>query len=212
MTKNLGEKFELGNKKGTRIRTVFCKNKRFLYYADQKCHEPRSYEEIFNFLMPYFNYYVKLYRNYEIQKNPITNSIFRLYIKCETESCKDLLYGKILYEIEIDNEHEDKIKKHEYKNLKLINNKEDKIIYFTAFIEVELFDENSFFQYDGEKEPRIEDICIICKKNKPNVLITKCFHLVACDVCYKLRNHFNCPYCKKSFTGIHKVYFATNTR
>ena len=81
---------------------------------------------------------------------------------------------------------------------------------FYATIEVELYNENSFFQYDGEKDPRIEDVCVVCKKRRPNVLITKCFHMVSCSDCHRLYTLNCCPYCHKPCVGIHKVIFATS--
>ena len=81
---------------------------------------------------------------------------------------------------------------------------------FYARIEVELYNENSLFQYDGEKDPRIEDLCIKCHKNKPNVLISKCFHLVACSDCLRFDNSYRCFYCQKPFAGIHKIHFAVS--
>ena len=204
--------FFFPNKNGTRIRSIFCKNKKYIYYTSEKSCEPSTFEEIFNYLMPYFDNYVKEYRNYKIQKMPISNSIFRMIIFYSKEQkAMDPRNGKILYEIEIDNIHKNKIK-YEYKNLNLINNDKEKVVSFYITIEIELFNENSFFIYDGEKDPRIEDVCIICKKNKPNVLITKCFHLVACDDCLRLNCLYCCPYCNKYFAGIHKVVFAKSKK
>ena len=204
--------FSLPNKNGTRIRSIFCKNKKFIYYTSEKSCDPSTFEEIFNHLMPYFDNYVKEYRNYKIQKMPISNSIFRMIIfYAKEQKPMDPRYGKILYETEIDNIHKNKTK-YEYKNLNLINNVKEKVISFYVSIEIELFNENSFFIYDGEKDPRIEDVCIVCKKNKSNVLITKCFHLVACDDCLRLHFLYNCPYCDKSFAGIHKVVFTKSKK
>ena len=50
----------------------------------------------------------------------------------------------------------------------------------------------------------ILDTCILCNKNKANVLITKCFHMVICDNCKNI-NH--CPHCKRPINDIHKVTF-----
>ena len=204
--------FDITNKNGQQIRSIFCKNKRFVYHTPHKLCKPSTFEEIFNHLIPYFDNFVKEYRDYKIQKMPISNSIFRMIIFYSKEQkAIDYRNGKILYEIEIDNIHNNKIK-YEYKNLNLINNDKEKVVSFYITIEIELFNENSFFLYDGEKDPRIENVCIVCKRNKPNVLITKCFHLVACDDCFRLNCLSCCPYCNKSFAGIHKVVFATSKK
>ena len=207
--------FELANRAGNRLRTVFCKNKNFLYYTYKEKHhdKPLTFEEIYNMSKPYFDKYVKEYENYKIQRKPITNSIFRLsvFYSPDRKNFVDYRNEKILYEIEIDNKDENKII-FEYKNSNLIENEKKPISFFCVKIEVNVFDEDSFFQYDGEKDPRIEDVCIICNKNKPNVLITKCFHLVACRECFWFNNLNCCPYCHKPISGIHKVVFAVSKR
>ena len=205
--------FDIANKNGNRIKSVFCKNKRFVYHTPHKlCDPPSTFDEIFNHLLPYFNNYVKEYRDYKIQRSPISNSIFRMIIFYSKEQkAIDYRHGKILYEIEIDNINKNKLK-YEYKNLNLIDNDKEKITSFYVTIEIELYNENSFFQYDGEKDPRIEDVCIVCHRNKPNVLITKCFHLVACADCFRLNCLSCCPRCHKSFADIHKVVFAVSKK
>ena len=206
--------FELSNIAGGRLRTVFCKNKKFTYYTSEFKHKkPSTFKEIYNIAKPFFDKYVKEYENYKIQRKKITNSIFRLSVFYPSERAKFIDYHneKILYEIEVDNKNENKII-FEYKNLNLIENDKNPISPFCIKIEVNVFDEDNFFQYDGEKDPRIEDICIICHKNKPNVLVTKCFHLVACNECFWFNNLNCCPHCHKPISGIHKVTFAVSKR
>ena len=204
-------KFEITNKNGNRVRTVFCKNKRFVYLSED-VHRELTFAEIYDIGKFCLNKYVNEYKDYKIQRKPITNSIFRLsvYYPHGKKSNIDFSDERILYEIEIDNKNENKII-FEYKNSNLIENK-DPINYFYCKIEVIVFNEDEFFQYDGEKDPRIEDVCIICKRNKPNILITKCFHLVVCTECFKLENINCCPYCHRPIAAIHRVVFARSTR
>ena len=204
--------FEMTNKLGGKVRAVFCRNKKFTYYCSlKKCLKLISYSDLFNILKPYVEKYIKEYKNFKIFRKPITNTVFRLVVYPSIEfKSLDFANGKILYETEIDNT-KDEIK-YEYKNTKLLDCKEDEILSFYAKIEVELYDENNFFQYDGEKDYRIEDLCIKCKRNKPNVLITKCFHMVICSHCLHYDNSFHCPYCQKPFAALHKVYFAVSSR
>ena len=207
--------FELSNKAGERIRTVFCKNKKFRYHSSSKYYvnPPITFGEIFTMSKPYLDKYIKQYEDYKIQRKPITNSAFRLSV-CHSKENKDFIYcldKKILYEIEIDNKNKNKIT-FEHKNLNLIENNKDQILAFFVEIEIDLFNEDEFFQYDGDKDQRIEDVCIVCNKNKPNILITKCFHLVACGECFRLKNLNCCPYCYKPFAAIHKVVFAVSAR
>ena len=200
-------KFDMSNKQGRRVRTVFCYNKVFKYDTPLWTCDPITYEELFNIIKPYLDKYVKEYEDHKIYKRPITNSIFRMIAYCPKDlRLSDFMRGKILYEMEVDNANK-KIK-YEYKNTKLLETDKEKINSFYATIEVELYDENSFFQYDGEKDPRIEDRCVICNLRRPNVLITKCFHMVSCVDCHRLCS-INCsPYCNRPFAGIHKVVFA----
>ena len=206
--------FDLANKTGERIRTVFCKNKRFIYFTSSKYNNkpPLTFYEVFTIAKPHFDKYVKEYENYKIQRKKITNSVFRLCVCFSKEgNFINCLNERILYEIEVDNKNENKII-FEYKNLNLIEKNKDPIISFFVKIEVNLFDEDSFFQYDGEKDKRIEDICILCHRNKPNVLITKCFHLVACSECFYYNCLNCCPYCHRPIAAIHKVVFAVSKR
>ena len=207
--------FMLTNKAGERIRTVFCKNKKFIYHTSSKYYvnPPITFGEIFNMAKPHFDKIIKQYEDYKIQRKPITNSAFRLSV-CHSKEDKDFIYcgdKKILYEIEIDNKNKNKIT-FEHKNVNLIENNKDKILAFFVEIVVDVFNEDEFFQYDGDKDQRIEDVCIVCNKNKSNVLITKCFHLVVCSECLRLKQLNCCPYCHKPMAAIHRVVFARSTR
>ena len=204
-------KFYISNKTGSRVRSVFCHNKAFRYDTPLWTCDPITYEDLFNILKTYFDKYVKEYENHEIFKKPVTNSIFRMIAYCP----KDLRFigamkGKILYDTEIDNTN--KKVKYEYKNKKLLETDKEKINSFYATIEVEVYDESRFFQYDGEKDPRIEDRCVICDLRRPNVLITKCFHMVSCSDCHRLNPINQCPWCDRPFAAIHKVVFAISKR
>ena len=207
--------FDLSNKAGQRMRTVFCKNKKFTYYTSTKYNNdpPLTFYEIFTITKPHLDKYIKQYENYKIQGRKITNSAFRLSVGYSKEknfvSCD---FPKILYEVEIDHRKKGKTITHEFKNLNTLENNKDPIVSFFVKIDVDVFNENDFFQYDGEKDPRIEDVCIMCLKNKPNVLVTKCFHLVACSECFKLNNLNYCPHCNKPIAAIHKVVFAVSKR
>ena len=111
--------FFLPNKNGTRIRTVFCRNKKFIYSSPHKLCEPSTFEEIFNHLLPYFNNYVEEYKNYKINGVSITNSIFKMILfYSQDQRAIDYRHGKILYEIEVDNMSKNKII-YEYKNTPL---------------------------------------------------------------------------------------------
>ena len=204
--------FYLANKAGSRIRTVFCQNKKFTYFNSSTfLDEPVTFNDIFNVSKPYFEKYLKQYENYKIQGKKITNSAFKLFVfHSDLKRCTDHTKDKLLYEIEVDDINNRKT--FEYKNLNLIEKNKDPILSFYIKIEVDLFNENKFFQYDGEKDQRIEDICIVCNKNKPNVLITKCFHLTTCSECFRTRGLNICPYCYKPVAAIHKVVFAVSKR
>ena len=205
---SLNFNFYLTNKEGTRVRTVYCQNKKFIYHTDTLyCNMPYSIKEIFISAKPYLDKYVKEYENYKIQRKPITNSTFRIVINYETDTI-GMNNKKRLYEIDIDNLNNKTT--YEFKNNFLIEENNIKVTSFYVSIEVELYNHNNFFQYDGEKDPIIEDVCIICNKNKPNVLITKCFHLVVCSDCNRFKDLNACPRCNKPLAAIHKIHFAVS--
>ena len=170
---------------------------------------PYSIKEIFISAKPYLDKYVKEYENYKIQRKPITNSTFRIVINYETDTI-GMNNKKRLYEIDIDNLNNKTT--YEFKNNFLIEENNIKVTSFYVSIEVELYNHNKFFQYDGEKDPIIEDVCILCNKNKPNVLITKCFHSVVCSDCNRFKDLNACPCCNKPLAAIHKVVFAVSRK
>ena len=146
-------KFDMSNKQGRRVRTVFCYNKVFKYDTPLWTCDPITYEELFNIIKPYLTKYVKEYEDHKIYKRPITNSIFRMIAYCPKDlRLSDFMRGKILYEMEVDNTNK-KIK-YEYKNTKLLETDKEKINSFYATIEVELYDENSFFSIRWRKGPK----------------------------------------------------------
>ena len=167
--------FFLTNKVGVNVRAVYCQNRKFIYSTlTLECNKPIYFIDIFNAAKPALDGYIKEYKNYKMQNKPITNSTFKMIIYYEEGKYK-LLEKRKVYDIDIDNLKNEVIC--EYKNNDVLNNK-DEIMAFYVNIEVELYNQNKFFKYDGEKDPIITDKCIICNKNKPNLLITKCFHLV----------------------------------
>ena len=211
-TEPINFNFYLSNEAGTRIRTVYCQNKKFTYYCDKfYCNVPISFKKVFNEAKIHFDKYVKNYKNYKIQRKPLTNSTFRMIIKYENNNTLLPFNGKVLYEIDIDNTNNNKIT-YEFKNNFLIEESKENFCSFIVNIEVELYNHNKFFQYDGEKDPIIENVCILCNKNKPNVLMTKCFHLVVCSDCNRFKDLNTCPRCNKPLTSIHKVSFAVSSK
>ena len=210
-TQSINFDFYLSNKAGTRVRTVYCQNKKFIYYSylsRLNCNVPISFKKVFNEAKIHLDKYVKEYKNYKIQRKPITNSTFRMIINYNIKP-NDMKHSSVLYEIDIDNTNNNKIT-YEFKNNSLIEESKKKFCSFSVDIEVELYNHNKFFQYDGEKDPIIEDVCIIRNKNKPNVLITKCFHLVVCSNCNRFKDLNACPRCNKPLAAIHKIHFAVS--
>ena len=52
----------------------------------------------------------------------------------------------------------------------------------------------------------IEDTCIVCIDNKPNILYCNCGHLVACEECFdKLDNKTNCLKCRQKNNIVRKI-------
>ena len=196
------------NKNGVRMITVFCRNIKFVYRTPFKLCEASSLSGLFSIIMPYFTDFISKYQSYKIRGVPITNSIYKMVIFYGLEFKPiDFKNGELLYEIEKD----DKDKTlYEYINTNLLENMTHKVKSFFVNIEIELYNKDKFYHYEGLKDPRIEDTCIICHRNKPNVLITKCFHLVTCDSCFRFNKLKECPFCYVPFSEIHKIIFAVS--
>ena len=201
--------FYTKNKKGERMLTAFCHNVKFVYKCPFRlCDPPLTFSEIFTIVTPYFNNYISKYQSYKLGISPITNYVYKIVIFYALDfKLLDFRYGELLYKIEKTGKNETL---YEYKNTKLLNDYPLKVKSFFVNIEIELYNKNKFFQYEGLKDPRIEDYCFICHRKKPNVLITKCFHLVCCDSCLRFNKIEVCPFCRIPFSEFHKVIFAVS--
>ena len=201
--------FYTEKKKGERMLTAFCRNVKFVYKCPFKlCDPPLTFSKLFTIITPYFDDYISKYQSYKLQRSPVTNYIYKIIMFYALDfKPLDFRYGELLYEIEKDNK--DKIL-YEYKNIELLDNNPHKVKSFFVNIEIELYNKNIFSQYEGLKDPRIEDYCFICHRKKPNVLITKCFHLVCCDTCLRFNKVKVCPFCRIPFSEFHKIIFAVS--
>ena len=195
--------------KKERMTTVFCRNIKIVFKTPFRlCNPPLTFSELFAIITPYFDDYVSKYKSYKLNFLPVTNYIYKIIMFYALEfKLLDFSHGELLYEIEKDDEYETL---YEYKNTKLLNNNPHKVKSFFVNIEIELYNKEKFFHYKGLKGPRIENDCIICYRNKPNVLITKCFHLVCCDSCVWFNKVKVCPFCRNPFSEIHKIIFAVS--
>ena len=201
--------FYTENEKGERMPTVFCRNVKFVYKCPFRlCDPPLTFSELFTIIKPYFDDYISKYQSYKKTRFKITNFLYKIVMFYALDfKLLDFRYGELLYEIEKNDKDEIL---YEYKNTKLLNNYPHKVKSFFVNIEIELYNKNRFFHYEGLKDPRIEDSCLICRRKKPNVLITKCFHLVSCDSCLRFNKIEVCPFCFKPFSEFHKVIFAVS--
>ena len=190
-------------KNDLRVTTTFCRNKKIIYGTPLKLCEPITIKNIFNYTEPFLNELIEKYKDRKIYNAVPTYSIYRVIIYFSKFSIPvDFKNGKLLREIEFDKDN-----KIVYEKTNVDDDK-DLILSFFIDIEIELFNENKFFQYDGIKYPLIKNKCVLCKRNKPNVLITKCFCLVVCDACLRFNSLSCCPFCLRSFSEAHKVVFS----
>ena len=201
--------FYTDNKKGERMITAFCRNIKFTFKTPFRlCNPPLTFSELLDVITPYLDGYISKYRTYKLRHSTVTNYIYKLIMFYALDyKLLDFSNGELLCEIEKDDKYETL---REYKNTKLINNDQNKVISFFVKIEIELYNKKEIFNYEGFKDPRIENNCVVCHRNKPNVLITKCFHLVCCYDCVRFKNLKECPFCSDPFSEIHKIVFAVS--
>ena len=98
-TQSINFDFYLSNKAGTRVRTVYCQNKKFIYYSylsRLNCNVPISFKKVFNEAKIHLDKYVKEYKNYKIQRKPITNSTFRMIINYNIKPNIHQYYMKLI--------------------------------------------------------------------------------------------------------------------
>ena len=194
---------------GERITTVLCRNIKFVFKTPFRlCSPPLTFSELFAIITPYFDGYVSKYKSYKLNQSPVTNYVFKIIMFYALNfKPLDFNHGELLYEVEKDIKYETL---YEYKNTELIDKNPNKVKSFFVVIEINLYNKSIFHQYGENKDPRIENDCIICHRKKPNVLITKCFHLVCCDSCVRFNKLKVCPFCRNPFSKIHKIIFAVS--
>ena len=201
--------FYTDNKNGERMLTSFCRNIKFVYKTPFRlCNPPLTFSELYDIITPYLDDYISKYRSYRVKFSPVTNYVYKIIMFYALEfKLLDFSNGELLYEIEKDDKYKTL---GEYKNTKLLNNNPHKVKSFFVNIEIELYNKEKFFNYEGLKDPRIENVCVVCRRNKPNVLITKCFHLVCCYECIRFNKFKECPFCSRPFSEIHKIVFSVS--
>ena len=189
-------------------RFVCFRNRKFYYTSPNECKdEETTFKELFEISNSYLNTLIKEYKNFKIARQIITNSCFKItfYHRYKEEKFP-YNYVKTIYDLELDNKSGNVL--YEYRN-EVIKDNTTKIIINSVNITVKLYNYNKPFLYDGEKQPLISNICILCNKNKSNVLITKCRHLVICNDCDTRKSINVCPYCKRTtINSEHKIKFA----
>ena len=188
-------------------RSVCYRNRKFYYNTSDKCKdEETTFKELFEISNSYLNTLIKEYKNFKIARQIITNSCFkiRFYYRIKEEK-SPINYAKTIYDLELDYKSGNVL--YEYKN-DVIENNNLKIIINCVDISVKLYNYNKPFLYDGEKQPLISNVCILCNKNKSSVLITKCRNLVFCNDCDNHKSISECPYCKRyPINSEHKIKF-----
>ena len=191
-------------------RLVCFRNRSFRYrtFGISCIENSTTIKELFIIAKLYLHNLVEKYKDYKLNRKKISNSTFNICLSySDNKEERSPFSHKLIFDMEIDNTSNEILFENKHK---ITEDNETKIYHFSLDIEVELYNYNDPFIYDEEKDPIIKDVCIICKKNKPNVLITRCFHLVVCRNC-DIKNSFEkgCPICKrKPLRGYHRIIFG----
>ena len=171
-------------------------------YRTEEIQNPTTTEEIFKSSQSFLRQTIEKYNNYKIKGETTILTTYRLYIvwkveKDESEQPKEKdLYGAI-YQIEEGN----KIRVEEKKSVTLSETIHPNFYIFVVPT-VYIFRERQPYPYGEENKEYQNPLkiaeCTICLKNPTNVLFTRCYHIVVCDICNQSNKIRYCPLCKNS--------------
>ena len=171
---------------------------RFEYETKEIINGNSTMEEAYILSKPFFNDFIRKYKNSIFHDKPIAFSTYAIYVAFPNDYYHEY---KKLFSVYIDNT-KDNVKNED----KYVDNKEI-TGNFLIYLEITLYIDPSLKEDNCEIKKYIpEDECVICYENKPNILYTDCLHFVVCKDCDNNGNFSKCPLCRKKIKS-GKIYF-----
>ena len=162
---------------------------RFEYETKEIINGNSTMEEAYILSKPFFDDFIRKYKNYILHDKPITFSTYAIYVAFPNDYYHEY---KKLFSVYIDNT-KDNVKNED----KYVDNKEI-TGNFLIYLEITLYINPSLKEDNCEIKTTInEEECVICYENKPNILYSDCCHIAVCYECDTKGRFRSCPMCRK---------------
>ena len=179
-------------------------------YQTEKIENPTTTREIWKSSQSFLKEKIAEYNNYEKEGEKPILTTYKLYI-WEIEEGKPPK-EKYLYETIYKIEEGDSVQIEEKK--RFTPSKTIKANFYIYIVPtVYFFRERKNNPYENEHEEKKNLLkiakCVICRKNPPNVLFRRCYHMLICKDCDESNNFKFCPLCKNNLhRTIKEIYLS----
>ena len=168
-------------------------------FKTEEIQDSTTMEELFNISKMYLNNIITEYNHYRLNGERITESTYRLYTAI-WEDKNGEWKNKDLYTVFYSIEEEKITWERKYDNPTTIEGKFfigiDIVVYVFREVDAEADTAEAIEEYKLKQSVTVDE-CVICYKNRPNVLYTKCLHYAFCDSCDEIGEFSKCPLCRK---------------
>ena len=146
-------------------------------------------EEAYILSKPFFDDFIRKYKNYKLHDKPIAFSTYAIYVAFPNDYYYEY---KKLFSVYIDNTKDDFKNEDKYEDNKEITGD------FLIYLEITLYIDPTLKEDNCEIKKNInEEECVICYENKPNILYSDCCHIAVCYECDTKGRFKSCPLCRK---------------
>ena len=146
-------------------------------------------EEAYILSKPFFDDFIRKYKNYKLHDKPIAFSTYAIYVAFPNDYYHEY---KKLFSVYIDNTKDDVKNEDKYEDNKEITGD------FLIYLEITLYIDPTLKEDNCEIKKTInEEECVICYENKPNILYSDCCHIAVCYECDTKGRFKSCPLCRK---------------
>ena len=183
-------------------------------YRTEKIQIPTTTEEIAKSSQSFLKETIEKYNSYQIPGEKTILTTYRLHIRHGEEEKEEIQQPeeKDLYESIYKIEEKEKIQIEEKKKYRPSQTIPPNFYIFLVAT-VYFYRERQHNPNENEDEEKKNLLkiskCLICRKNRVNVLFKRCFHMVLCKDCDQSNNCNFCPLCKNNLGGTRKEIFLS---
>ena len=175
-------------------------------YRTEKIQNPTTTGEIAKSTQSFLKETIEKYNSYQIPGEKTILTTYRLYIRHGEEEKEEKDLYESIYKIGEWQKIQIEEKKKYRPSQTIAPN-----FYIFLVATVYIFRERQHNPNENEDKEKKNILkiskCLICQKNRVNVLFKRCFHMVVCEDCDQSTNCNFCPLCKNSLAGTRKEIF-----